>query len=93
MRAKTCKSWIFQNTTRIGLAIQLDRKDHLLCKEWGEEFLHHDKKFPLFREVSNCVDLGWSTPFGGVCFGHAFSKAYQQATIETKFLEVGIMFP
>jgi hypothetical protein len=47
----------------------------------------------MFREDSNCVDLGWTTLFGGVCFGHAFSKAYQQATIETKFLEVGIMFP
>jgi hypothetical protein len=94
MGAKTCKIWIVQNTTRIGLVqfssllkkFNLTKKMICFVKNEGKNFSTMTKFSTMFREVGNYVDLGRSTPFEGVSFGHTFSKAYQQATIETKLL-------
>jgi hypothetical protein len=37
--------------------------------------------------VVNCEVLGVEESFLGTCFGHAFSKAYQYATMDEKVLK------
>jgi hypothetical protein len=49
-----------------------------LCQRWEVKFGYHDNYFEI-----DC-EMGVVESFQGTCFGHAFSKTYQYATIIKK---------
>jgi len=44
------------------------------------------------KVIIRCDSLYLEESYQGICFGHAFSKAWKYATIDEKFVKIDICF-